>query len=158
MGFQAEDVLQTGKRIMNMRYAFNLREGQKPTDDDNQLPKRCVGEPPQTEAREGITVDTRSWATISVKVWAGMKRPRFQRGESLEKLGEMKDVTSGSYIEPLLQSRSSNASPPRIIFSVLAMTQTIRRRFIRGRIRGTLIQMQLSHTPYRCSPALIPKL
>ncbi|MCJ7593204.1 MAG: aldehyde ferredoxin oxidoreductase family protein, partial [Desulfobacterales bacterium] len=37
--FKEEDVFETGKRIMNMRYAFNLREGQKPTEDV--LPSRC---------------------------------------------------------------------------------------------------------------------
>ena len=61
--FKEEDVLQTGKRIMNMRYAFNLREGQKPTDNENVLPKRCVGEPPQTEGPlKGITVDHKKLA------------------------------------------------------------------------------------------------
>jgi aldehyde:ferredoxin oxidoreductase len=50
------NILRTGKRILNMRHLFNLREGQKPTHD--LLPGRCVGKPPLTEGPlSGNTVD-----------------------------------------------------------------------------------------------------
>ena len=35
------DMIRTGKRILNMRHLFNLREGQKPTQ--NLLPGKMVG-------------------------------------------------------------------------------------------------------------------
>ena len=41
------DMVRTGKRILNMRHLFNLREGLKPTHD--LLPARCVGKPPLTD-------------------------------------------------------------------------------------------------------------
>jgi len=41
------DITRTGKRILNMRHLFNLREGQKPTH--NLLPARWLGQPPLEE-------------------------------------------------------------------------------------------------------------
>ncbi len=64
--FKEDDVLRTGKRIMNMRHVFNLREGRK--REDSLLPKRCVGEPPLAEwPPERITVDHRKLADNFLK-------------------------------------------------------------------------------------------
>ena len=55
------DMGRTGRRILNMRHLFNLREGQKPTHD--LLPGRSIGEPPLKEGPlKGITVDYRKLA------------------------------------------------------------------------------------------------
>jgi aldehyde:ferredoxin oxidoreductase len=91
--FKQEDILQTGKRIMDMRYAFNLREGQKPNDDENAIPKRCVGEPPQTEGPlKGITVDHKKLAAKFSEVMGWDEETLVPTRESLENLGGMEDV------------------------------------------------------------------
>jgi aldehyde:ferredoxin oxidoreductase len=99
--FKKEDVLQTGKRIMNMRYAFNLREGQKPTDDANQLPKRCVGEPPQTEGPvKGITVDYKKLGHNFCESMGWDEETKIPTRESLEKLEGMENVIQDLYGNP----------------------------------------------------------
>jgi aldehyde:ferredoxin oxidoreductase len=91
--FKEEDVIRTGKRIMNMRYAFNLREGQRPTDGDNVLPKRCVGIPPQTDGPlKGITVDHDKLANHFIETMAWDRKTLIPTKESLETLGGMEDV------------------------------------------------------------------
>jgi aldehyde:ferredoxin oxidoreductase len=53
--FDSQEQLRAGIRIMNMRHAFNLREGLTPADWV--LPPRVVGEPPQTAGPlAGITI------------------------------------------------------------------------------------------------------
>ena len=99
--FKQEDVLQTGKRIMNMRYAFNLREGQKPTDDANQLPKRCVGEPPQTEGPvKGITVGYKKVGDNFCESMGWDEETKIPTRESLEKLEGMENVIQDLYRNP----------------------------------------------------------
>jgi aldehyde:ferredoxin oxidoreductase len=50
------DMVRTGKRILNMRHLFNLREGLKPTQ--NLLPARWLGNPPLEDGPlKGNTVD-----------------------------------------------------------------------------------------------------
>jgi aldehyde:ferredoxin oxidoreductase len=91
--FTEEDVLQTGKRIMDMRHVFNLREGQKPNDDSNLLPKRCVGEPPLTEGPlKGITVDHKKLAYYFCESMGWDEETMIPTRESLEKVGGMEDV------------------------------------------------------------------
>ena len=96
--FKEEDVLQTGKRIMNMRYAFNLREGQKVTDDENALPHRCVGEPPLKEGPlKGITVNHKKWGAHFSKSMGWDEETLIPTRESLENLGGMEDVIRDFY-------------------------------------------------------------
>jgi aldehyde:ferredoxin oxidoreductase len=96
--YKEKDVLQTGKRIMNMRYVFNLREGQKPTDDENALPKRCVGEPPLKEGPlKGITVDHKKLAYYFCKSMGWDEETLIPIKESLENLGGMEDVIRDLY-------------------------------------------------------------
>jgi len=94
--FKDEDVVQTGKRILNMRYAFNLREGQRP--NENVLPHRCVGEPPLTEGPlEGVTVDHHNLAEQFFERVGWDKDSMLPTRESLENLGGMEDVIRDLY-------------------------------------------------------------
>ncbi|MGD0918889.1 MAG: aldehyde ferredoxin oxidoreductase family protein [Thermodesulfobacteriota bacterium] len=91
--FKEKDVIQTGKRIMNMRHAFNLREGQRPNDDDNLLPRRCVGEPPQKEGPlKGVTVDYKKMANYFFENMGWDEETTVPTRKSLEDLGGMEDV------------------------------------------------------------------
>jgi aldehyde:ferredoxin oxidoreductase len=89
--FGEEEEMNAGLRIYNMRHAFNLREGMKPTDF--QLPKRSVGEPPQTEGPlEGITVDHKGFIRNFFKAIEWDETTGKPSRSSLEKLGGMEDV------------------------------------------------------------------
>ena len=94
--FQAQDQMRAGMRIMDMRQAFNVREGLKPAD--LVLPPRSVGEPPQTTGpHEGRTVDHRAFA----RNWFAAIGWDAQTGKpsrgSLESLGGMEDVIEDLY-------------------------------------------------------------
>ena len=83
-------------RIMNMRHAFNLREGQKP--DDFKLPKRAVGEPAQAEGPlTGITVSHDELARnfFTAMEWDEITGKPSRR--SLEALGGLDDVILDLY-------------------------------------------------------------
>lgn len=96
--FKKEDVIRTGKRIMNMRHVFNLREGQKPTDDEAAFPKRCVGEPPLTEGPlKGVTVDHKKLGANFCKVMDWDEETLIPTRKSLEELGGMDDVIRDFY-------------------------------------------------------------
>ena len=91
-----EDLFQMGKRIINMRYAFNLREGQNPAE--NVLPRRCVGEPPQKEGPlKDITVDCDKLAEQFFENMGWDNRSMIPTKESLEELGGMEDVIKDLY-------------------------------------------------------------
>ena len=54
-----DQLILTGNRILMMRYAFNLREGFRPSD--YQLPSRVAGNPPLTAGPlKDITIDIQS--------------------------------------------------------------------------------------------------
>ncbi len=54
--FTEKDLIDTGKRIFNLRHAFNLKAGIDPTEDI--LTKRATGEPPLTAGPlKGVTID-----------------------------------------------------------------------------------------------------
>jgi aldehyde:ferredoxin oxidoreductase len=54
-----DELILTGNRILMTRYAFNLREGFKPSD--YQLPSRAAGNPPLTAGPlKDISIDIRS--------------------------------------------------------------------------------------------------
>jgi len=89
--FGQEEERNAGLRIFNMRHAFNLREGLKPADF--QLPKRSVGEPPQTEGPlKGITVDHKGFIRNFFKAIDWDETTGKPSRISLEKLGGMEDV------------------------------------------------------------------
>ena len=96
--FTEEDVLRTGKRILNMRHVFNLREGQKPTDRANALPKRCVGEPPLTAGPvKGVTVDHKRLGSDFAESMGWYKETLIPTRESLVNLGGMERVIQDLY-------------------------------------------------------------
>jgi aldehyde:ferredoxin oxidoreductase len=82
---------ETALRIFNMRHAFNLREGQKPSEV--LLPKRSVGAPPLSEGPlAGVTIDHKTLAKnfFAAMDWeAETGKPSRQ---SLQALGGMDDV------------------------------------------------------------------
>jgi aldehyde:ferredoxin oxidoreductase len=97
-GWEVNDVFlkETGLRIFNMRHAFNLREGQRPSDVV--LPRRLVGEPPQTEGPlKDVAIDHKTLAGnfFAALDWdAETGKPSRQ---SLEALGGMEDVIQNLY-------------------------------------------------------------
>lgn len=94
--FSQQDVIKTGQRIMNMRYAFNLREGQKPTHDI--VPKRPVGEPPLSEGPlKDVSVDYRKLADEFFENIGWDKQTLLPTRESLEQIGGMDDVIKDLY-------------------------------------------------------------
>ena len=94
--FKEEDVLRTGKRIMNMRHVFNLREGKKRSD--SQLPKRCVGDPPLAEGPlKGVTLDHRTMADRFFESIGWNIETLVPTRKSLEDLGGMEDVIKDLY-------------------------------------------------------------
>ena len=94
--FKEDDMLRTGKRIMNMRHVFNLREGQKRAD--SLLPTRCVGDPPLTEGPlKGVTVDHRKLADQFFESIGWNRQTLVPTRESLEDLGGMEDVIRDLY-------------------------------------------------------------
>jgi len=89
--FGAEEEMTAGLRIYTMRHAFNLRDGLKPSDF--QLPKRSVGEPPQTEGPlKGITVDYKGFIRNFYKAIDWDETTGTPSRNSLEKLGGLEDV------------------------------------------------------------------
>ena len=87
-----------GKRIMNMRYLFNLREDQKLNDEENMLPRRCIGSPPQKEGPlRSITVNQEKMSIQFLENMAWKKETLIPTRESLESLGGMENVIRGFY-------------------------------------------------------------
>jgi len=57
--FSADEYLRTGERILNLRKAFNMREGLKPSD--HRLSQRAQGMPALTRGPlKGVSVDMES--------------------------------------------------------------------------------------------------
>ena len=89
--FGEKEEMNTGLRIFNMRHAFNLREGIKPAD--LKLPKRAMGEPPQTEGPlKGVTVDHKGFIRNFFKAIDWDETTGKPSRKSLEKIGGMEDV------------------------------------------------------------------
>lgn len=89
--FGAEEEKNAGLRILNMRHAFNLREGLKPADF--QMPERCVGDPPQTRGPlAGVTVDHKGMIRNFFQAVSWDETTGKPSRSSLEKLGGMEDV------------------------------------------------------------------
>ncbi len=80
------DMVRTGKRILNMRHLFNLREGLKPIHD--LLPERCVGKPPLTKGPlSGNIVDHVRIAENFFEAIGWDKETMMPDEESLEDMG-----------------------------------------------------------------------
>ena len=86
----------TMMRIMNMRHAFNLREGQKPADFP--APKRSVGDPPQKEGPlAGCAVDHKALMRNFFAAMEWDENTGKPSRESLEALGGLDDVIQDLY-------------------------------------------------------------
>lgn len=104
MRFNEQDSYTTGIRILNMRHAFNLREGIKPSD--NYIAQRVLGKPPlKSGPTKGVTIDNELlgrnfFEALDWDIETG--KPSL---ESLQRLGHLEDV-----IEDLYGSRVSHDS------------------------------------------------
>ncbi len=89
--FTDKELLETGKRIFNMRHAFNLKAGQDPTEDI--LTRRATGEPPLTEGPlKGVTVDVKNLMGQFCEAVDWDKNTLIPTRKSLEELGGMETV------------------------------------------------------------------
>jgi aldehyde:ferredoxin oxidoreductase len=87
---------ETMMRVMNMRHAFNLREGLKPSDFV--LPPRSVGEPAQSQGPlSGITIDHKTLARNFFAAMEWDEETGKPSRQSLEALGGMDDVIRDLY-------------------------------------------------------------
>jgi aldehyde:ferredoxin oxidoreductase len=94
--FNGDTMILTGKRIMNMRHAFNLREGHKRADD--KLPGRCVGKPPLTVGPvKEVTVDHEKLGDYFFTAMGWDRETLIPSRESLESVGGMEDVIEDLY-------------------------------------------------------------
>ena len=90
------DFDKTGKRIMAMRQAFNLREGH--TRSGDVLPGRCVGKPPLKEGPvKNVTVDHERLGDDFFDSMGWDKETLAPKKEALEALGGMADVIRDIY-------------------------------------------------------------
>jgi aldehyde:ferredoxin oxidoreductase len=89
--FTDKDVSETGKRIFNLRHAFNLKAGQDPTEDI--LTKRATGEPPLTEGPlKGVTIDIKDLKDQFCEAVDWDKETLIPTRESLKSLGGLENV------------------------------------------------------------------
>lgn len=94
--FKSQDVLRTGLRILNMRHAFNLREGFRPADFV--LPPRTIGQPPQQVGPlAGITVNAQRLAENFFNFVGWDKETGKPSKYFLEQIGGMDDVVKDLY-------------------------------------------------------------
>lgn len=98
MDFDAQTGISTGLRILNLRQAFNLREGIRPAD--LQLSQRAIGNPPLTAGPlKGVTVDNKRLAEnfFAAAEWDWETgKPSLQ---SLRRLGQLEEVIHDLYGE-----------------------------------------------------------
>ena len=89
--FGAEEERAAGLRIVNMRQAFNVREGLTPADF--QLPRRSVGEPPQTRGPlEGVTINHKALISNFCQAIEWDETTGKAGRSALTKLGGMENV------------------------------------------------------------------
>jgi aldehyde:ferredoxin oxidoreductase len=80
------DMIRAGKRILNMRHLFNLREGQKPTQ--NLVPSRWLGRPPLEDGPlKDRTVDYMQLAENFFEAVGWDKETTLPDKDSLEDVG-----------------------------------------------------------------------
>ena len=80
-----DEYFKTGKRILNLRKAFNVREGIRPSDSE--LPPRAIGKPPLTQGPlKDVTVDIE---TLEKELYIIMGWDRDTGGPTAETLKEM---------------------------------------------------------------------
>jgi aldehyde:ferredoxin oxidoreductase len=94
--FGLEEQMAAATRILNMKQAFNLREGLKPADFV--LPERSVGEPPlEAGPLSGITIDhVKLGGNFFAAMGWALETGRPSR-QALEAMGGMEDVARDLY-------------------------------------------------------------
>jgi aldehyde:ferredoxin oxidoreductase len=94
--FGLEEQMAAATRILNMKQAFNLREGLQPADFV--LPERSVGEPPlEAGPLSGITIDhVKLGGNFFAAMGWDLETGRPSR-EALEAMGGMEDVARDLY-------------------------------------------------------------
>lgn len=94
--FTDKDVADAGKRIFNLRHAFNLKAGLDPTEDI--LTKRATGEPPLTEGPlKGVTIDIKNLMDQFCEAIEWDKDTLIPARKSLVDLGGMEEVIKDLY-------------------------------------------------------------
>lgn len=89
--FTDQDISETGKRIFNLRHAFNLKAGQDPAKD--MLTKRATGEPPLTEGPlKGITINIEDLKNQFCDAVDWDKETLIPTRESLVNLGGLENI------------------------------------------------------------------
>jgi aldehyde:ferredoxin oxidoreductase len=90
------ETVRTGKRIMDIRHAFNLREGMK--RPDNMIPERAIGRPPLKEGPlKDVTVDIETLADNFFEKMEWDKSTLLPSRNSLENLNGLDDVINEIY-------------------------------------------------------------
>jgi aldehyde:ferredoxin oxidoreductase len=94
--FKSQDQMQAAMRVMNMKQAFNLREGLTPADFA--LPARVVGKPPQEVGPlTGVTVDNGRLADNFFAAMGWDRETGKPSRRMLELMGGMDDVIEDLY-------------------------------------------------------------
>jgi aldehyde:ferredoxin oxidoreductase len=89
--YSQEELNRAGLRIFNMRHAFNLREGLRPSDF--KLPRRCIGQPPQDKGPlSGRTIDYKTLISNFFQAIEWDDATGKPRRSALERLGGLEDV------------------------------------------------------------------
>jgi aldehyde:ferredoxin oxidoreductase len=89
--YSQDELNRAGLRIFNMRHAFNLREGLRPSDF--KLPKRCIGEPPQEKGPlSGVTIDYKTLIRNFFHAIEWDEATGRPSRSALEKLGGLDEV------------------------------------------------------------------
>jgi aldehyde:ferredoxin oxidoreductase len=94
--FKSQDQMQAAMRVMNMKQAFNLREGLTPADFS--VPARIVGKPPQEAGPvAGVTVDNDRLADNFFAAMGWDRETGKPSRRMLELMGGMDDVIEDLY-------------------------------------------------------------
>lgn len=94
--FKSQDQMQAAMRVMNMKHAFNLREGLTPADFS--LPARTVGKPPQMAGPlTGVTIDNDRLADNFFAAMGWDRETGKPSRRMLELMGGMDDVIEDLY-------------------------------------------------------------
>ena len=90
-GMEPQDIMSAGARILNMRQAFNVREGLKPVDFI--MPSRSVGSPPLSQGpTANITIDNEKLGDNFYAAAGWDRKTGKPTLQVLEALGRMDDV------------------------------------------------------------------
>jgi aldehyde:ferredoxin oxidoreductase len=94
--FKSQDQMHATMRVMNMKQAFNLREGLTPADFE--VPTRIVGKPPQEGGPlAGVTIDNERLGDNFFAAMGWDRETGKPSRRMLELMGGMDDVVQDLY-------------------------------------------------------------